>query len=369
MIESIVHDFINLISDIPNPTNERNLYSKLLDINVGDGNKLMEYVRQYPHVLVMILDSSRSSFNLVFDYFYDRVLHKKVHPMYDRKWLDNLLEIIDILTCLGSMGEMIKDNKKYLLNLQIGCHSNHILFEKLYFSDFEIGDHEFLVYSLIARGELDKLKTLSDNFVIEDYAAVLDVGLRFGRYEILEYFVENLNLEINLYGKIVDFENYIDNSRYVYYRDRLHYDSNDDHSPPITTSKQDYVKSLQIILRDYEYPITVNTLDIWCNVINNKRYTWDIVNYEVMRILKSIMTDPIPMTHDFGCFNDIIFGQDWSNRSSLVTQCMSLQDKLFTLQQRYDKLENMYHKIYQDNDTLRYKISAVRPSRIRRDTD
>lgn len=62
------------------------------------------------------------------------------------------------------------------------------IFGLLVKEEFNMGDPEFLVYSIIARGEIGKLKILANLYVIEDYPAVLDVAFRYGRNAIIKYF-------------------------------------------------------------------------------------------------------------------------------------------------------------------------------------
>jgi len=344
MAENLTKQFINII-DTKNVlllTDQLMFYS-LVDIQFRNIELLVNFIKSHPTILIKTIGS-----HYIFDYFYEKVVTcAGTHVSDASDWEDALSLAINLLDSESIQGaENIKDNKKYILKLQSTNKSYLPIFKLMLDNAFELGDLEFLVYSIIARGELYKLKMLSDNYVIEDYEAVLDVALRYGRHNILEYFISEHNIDVKFYGKVMDFENYNDNFRYLYYRNHMSHEPIDADMPIVTCSKQDYTKAINIIMEQYDYPITIETLDIWCDMIRGKVYTWDAINAnEVLTLLKSFVESTVPLEHDFKEYNNIIFGHELSDRACIIQQYLTLQNKYEILQERYNILYGKTKKL------------------------
>jgi hypothetical protein len=244
----------------------------------------------------------------------------------------------DILTCSRHFSR-IKNNSFYISNLQRSHECHNEIFLLLVSNDFEIGQPESMVYSLIARGELTKVKCIADIYVIEDFQCIFDIALKYGRSNIISYFIEDLKLKatVDTYGKILDFDN-LSCIEPIF----LYWEDGGSVHPP-ENGKQDYGACLDLILRDYQYPITVSTLDKWCELIKSKSLVkWDVVDAaEILNKLKVLIRDPIPAKHDFGRFNHIIHDnvQDVEVLMDLIAQ---LKEELYTLQTKYDSLLVLY---------------------------
>jgi len=116
-------------------------------------------------------------------------------------------------------------------------------------------------------------------------------------------------------------------------------------APKIIEGKQDYVRSLQMILKYYSYPITISTIETWCEVIKSKRYRWDSVNFkDILELLRPHMEKAIPLTHDFGQFNEDVFGFEWSDRKCIIEQYLHLQSQYECLRDQYNTLLDMFNK-------------------------
>jgi len=305
----------------------------------------------------------------VFDLFYEKVLRERYHPSHAKNWhtsLETAIELVDKI----SDGDILKDDKKYVLRLQSVSRTLTKIFDLLVSAEFDMGDPEFLVYSIISRGELCKLKILGSLYVIEDYPAVLDVALRYGRHNIIQYFKDTLELDFTYYGKIMDFENYKDNPRYMYYKEHIDADDASKKAVIAGATKQDYVASVKLILSDYQYPITLNTIDKWCELIKSKEYLWDKINsYEIIPLLVAKLEGELPLSHDFGEFNYLIFGSKWSDRTCLVEHCLNLQRKLEAQAIRQEVLESQLKHLQLKYESIKSNKYRSIDSRIRRDTN
>jgi hypothetical protein len=367
-MDPLVQEFIATITTT-NQSNsdieDRNTFWTMVNNIESNGKKELAFVTLHPEVL-----TRKIKYNLVFDYFYEKVVGDKCHPSFSAQWQDILITVVQLLDLVPN-ANIIKQNKKYMLKLQSTCRTLIKIFQVLVQEDFDMGDPEFLVYSIISRGELHKLEILCQQYVIEDYPGVLDVAMRFGRHIIIKYFINTLNLDIQYYGKILDFENYKDNHRYLYYREHIVHDSTFRHKPIVGASKQDYQTSLNLILDKYVYPITTHTIDKWCELIRSKEYIWDHINTEVLLVLLKKVDVNIPLTHDFKEFNSIIFGKEWSDRKCLIEYCMNLEKKIESMTDRYELISDKYSHLQVKYDTLRSYIEQrgnARGGRIRRDT-
>jgi hypothetical protein len=360
-----VHNFIMTVN--PNiDIDDKNLFRNLINHIDGDGFKELAFVKEHPEILPM-----KIKHYTVFDFFYEKVVHDRCHPSHTGKWQDALMTVIQLVNMVEG-GETLKDNKKYILRLQGTCQTLTDIFDLLVKEEFDMGDPEFLVYSIISRGELGKLQILSNLYVIEDYPGVLDVALRYGRNSIIRYFQDELELDFPYYGKIMDFENYKDNPRYIYYREHIAHDDTSRNKAIIGASKQDYLDSVQLILKDYQYPVTFNTIKKWCELIKSKEFVWDRINpSEIIPLLVGKLDTALPLTHDFGEFNSLIFGSEWSDRKCLIQHCLNLQKKLGDQEYRCEQIETRYRHLQAKYDTAMVFIEdrerAV-GSRIRRHT-
>lgn len=362
-MDPLVREFIAIVDPSQNISlSDKNIFWLLVNARSGNGRPIMDFVAQHPEVLVRKLRN-----NLVFDFFYEKVILDKCHPVHSDRWQNHLIECIKLLD-LTPCPDIIKRNKIYMLKLQSTYRTLIKIFTCMVNQDFDMGDPEFLVYSIIARGELDKLKVLCSTYVIEDYPAVLDVALRFGRHSIIDYFIHTLHLEVKFYGKIVDFENYKDNCRYLYYREHISQDYMIKHKPIVGASRQNYAASLSYILKDYDYTITHRTIQTWCDLIRAKEYLWDKVNpAEVLTLLLDRVETPVPLSMDFKEFNDVIFGREWSDRTYLIKYCKDLQAKLDDITDRYNVVLNKLGAVQARCDMYE-QMHQRRDRRVRRET-
>ena len=310
-----VHNFIITVN--PNiDMDDRNLFWTLVNQMDSDGSRELAFIKAHPDILPM-----KIKHHTVFDFFYEKVVNDRCHPTHTGKWQEVMIAVVQLVNIIEG-GETLKHNKKYILRLQGTCRTLTKIFGLLVKEEFDMGDPEFLVYSIIARGELGKLQLLSNLYVIEDYSGVLDVALRYGRHTIIRYFRDTLKLDFPYYGKIVDFENYTDNPRYIYYREHIAHDDTLRHKAIVGASKQDYAESLDLIMNDYQYTITCSTVEKWCGLIKSKEFVWDRVNpSDIIPKLLAKLDTALPLTYDFGEFNGLIFGPEWSDRDCLRRNC------------------------------------------------
>ena len=132
---------------------------------------------------------------------------------------------------------------------------------------------------------------------------------------------------------------------------------------------------LNFVLSDYYYPITTTTLHKWCDLILDKRNStrWDRINAEtVLPIIISKIEDQVDLTEDFGPFNTLVFGFEWSDRKCLVEHCLNLQRKLDTIEERSSVIEDRYKALQYQYErllaTINNKYKAI-GNRVRRETN
>lgn len=345
----VVNTFMDILTqdkDVNGKTSPETLYQQLLDLDNGDGEEIMEFLEANPFILGEDLVDKHT----VYDYLYDYVVYHKCHPLHESKWYDYLIESTRYLDGLGTKGDIIKSDKRYIYTLQHNSQNYLELFAVLIETYFEVGDFNFLLHSVAARGELAKLRILCDNFDgIEKHTELIEVALRFGRLNILRFLLYDLEMSSQPLGHVLEFPNYRDNPRMIYYHQDI--GKNFENYCDIVGSCQDYIKSLECILGLCTSDITVRTLEIWCALSREKlgrSYLWDRIPNEVLVMLKDQLTEPLPLNHDFGDFNNIIFGE-WSNHSSLINQYISLQEKHQALQERYELLSYKYKTLVADH--------------------
>jgi len=363
--------FVNLVTNGGNKKiiMNKHFYKQLLNIDNGDGEDIINIISENPLMLVAELDEKR----VVYDYFYDYVLQGKGHPTHMSAWYTYLVKVSKMLSGLGSRGDIIKSDKRYILGLQHNNENYNMLFETLIDNYFDVGDFDFLLQSVIARGEMFKLKILCDTYDhVEVYMGLIDVALKFGRLNILRYLLYELEMaeDFEQYGRVMEFANYEDNPRYMYYHQNI--GKNFENYGTIAGSTQDYVKCVDEIMSIYTYGITIKTLDIWCETARHKMhrsYRWDRIPNELLLSIKNHISLPVPLNHDFGEFNNVIFGNDWSNRSYLVSQYIDLQEKHQKLQERCAKLEYKFRTLRDRNEYLEQRQFRQRAVRRRYETE
>lgn len=337
-IDILTHD-----GSIP-VTPGKTFYYNLLDLDNGNGSHISQFIDEHPLVLAEYLDDR----HVVYDYIYDYVLNDKCHPTAVDDWIGHLIKATGILAGIGEKGELIKTDKRYVLNLQSGCKCHIEIFTELVENYFETGDFTFLLYTVVARGEVAKLKVLNENFDgVDGHTELIDVALRYGRHIVLEYLMDVMAMSPT--GRVLEFEGIrsADNPRLVYYYQYI--GKNFEDFGDIIGSTQDYIQCYQTIMETYEYPVTVKTLDVWCNLARDKvkqTYKWDRIPNELLVIIKNQVdsVSPIPISHDFGEFNSILFG-DWSNHTIVIKQHLELQEKYQRLEERYESLLYKYSKL------------------------
>lgn len=346
MTSKLIEQFLNLIDKSFNHKIDDPLYFKeLLTFDVKDGTNLIEIVKLNPAIVIENLTVNST----IFDYFYEKTL-----KMSDLSiWLIHFKYILTILNTVDE-NEKIKDLPYYIKNLQETGVSHNNVFELLFTNEFNVGDPEELIYIIIARGETNKIKTISDIYIIEDYLGIFDVAVKYGRCEIIKFLMTNLELNIEMFGKILDFENY---NTEVKFKEIIN----------ITN----YVKSVELILKEYNYPVTLRTLYIWCDFVNkNHCNKWED---DVIRMLSSkieFATDD-SINNDFGRFNSLIFNKEDINILNIKEQNVMLQEKLEVIQNRYTILLEHHHKVLKEVDNLNYRLlkkQKLVDNRIRSDS-
>ena len=299
----------------------------------------LRLILEQPELLV-----ERLGTNYVFDFFYDQVvLVKHTVDMY-HFWLELLITAVTELEKLDSfLTDSIFMDKSYVYQLQSSMNSHNELFKFfLKHTKFDCGRPEFLTYTVIARDEVEKLEVLSQRFDLSTFMGIFATALKYGRYRIIDHLVL-LGYSMEDYGNIVDLEYYEANHRYLYYSLGLQVKTAE---PAVSGSKQDYVKALRLVLEHSDQPINLATLDIWAaNATENSIYNWDSLDFkQVVDLLRGYLDEPIPLDHDFGRYNQAVFGQEWSNRHHLIRYCTHLEEQLELERQRYEHLYQLYQR-------------------------
>lgn len=293
---------------------------------------LMTMIRENPCII-----AEKMGHSCVFDYFYDKMLEQI------DLWKQAFYEIVAML-CHSYLLIEIKKDKKYILKLQCDSRDLTDIFAFLLKQGFEYGEGAFLTYSLIARGELQKLQILSNYTNITAYLGIYATAVRFGRIDIMRFFLEIQKYPPAFYGDVLRFEHFVDNFRYLRYtKDISRGATNVQYFP----TNHQHVLCIETMLTHCNLTITVNTLERWCNALRELRSDFVLDEHGIIQYLLSKITEDVPMTHDFGEFNIYIFGKEWSTRSHIVDYCLRLEQRLEVLQNRYDKLlllENRHNR-------------------------
>lgn len=322
-----------------NPT----FYYDLLTSKRGVNKPLVTYILENSEIITSSLKSCT-----IFDFFFDKVVKERSSISEYEFWLLSLLKIIKLLFTDESYRDIVC-NKIYIHKLQSGMRNHTDLFKCLIDFDFEPGEVDMLVYSVIARDELDKLMVLSDKYPVAKFGAIFDTALRFGRFRIINYLINDLDLDPNDYGTILNLSNYIENHRYLYYtaalsRSIITFGNN--HS--IYGSKQDYVIAIKKILETYNHRVSLSTLDKWREIADSKIYDWEVIDFAgIVEILRPYVHEGIPLSHDFGKWNKDVFGKEWSNREHIIDYVKHLEEELAELREKYDILHDKYMSHYE----------------------
>jgi hypothetical protein len=317
-ISELVRDFI-IKFDI-SQTERDDLYKNILHTKY-DPQSLLTYITSNRSILM-----HKVGHNFFFDFIYNKVIHERgEHPNTTDIWKNILLTSLDLVQ-IDPDYEFLRENKRYILDLQSNNKSFISIFKHLMEAKFETGDLQFLTYSIIARGELSKFKIIEQYINIDDYPGAIDVALRYGRYQIIEHLLPRSE------GTNVDFANYTENFRYLYYSPEIKMQSD---MPAVSCALQDYEKSLTLVCQKLKKPVTVETIYIWCDLIRCKQYSWDIIDSDkVLELLRTILTEPVDLSEDFDEYNTTIFGQ-WGDRKFLVEKCRQLEARILQLEDRY----------------------------------
>jgi hypothetical protein len=124
-------------------------------------------------------------------------------------------------------------------------------------------------------------------------------------------------------------------------------------------------------LKDYQYPVTLKTLHVWCDFINKhdcRKWENDVI--ELLKGHIIFNADDI-LKHDFGRFNTLIFDKEDTDFLTIKDQNTLLQEKLSTLESRYNNLIEINYKLLREIDNLNYRLvkkHKLVDSRIRSDS-
>lgn len=325
-------DIIQLFITTVNPAlniKSKNIFGQLVGAQVAVRD-VLGLVNAHPSLLTMKIRS-----HYVFDYFYDKVIADLSHPVDSVGWQDALVHVLQLLESLPN-ANIIKENKQYLLRLQSSARPLTEIFCCLVDYEFEMGDAEFVTYSVIARGELDKLDILYKRYVIEGYTAIFSVALRYGRSNIIAYLIDALD-NLEAYGNIIDLAGFEENPRYMYYREHI---AKECPMPELNITTSDYKASIEMIMSRGSYQIKVGTIRRWCDTCSRSGG-----GQVAIPLLLQYLSEPVPLTTDFGEFNQLIFGHEWSDRKCLVERCLSLEQALAESRDRYDIIESQYRHL------------------------
>lgn len=301
--------------------------------------KLIAYTLLNPEIITMKLKN-----HMIFEFFYDRTT-KITHPpkMYDF-WQTALVTIINALQELDDSDDVIGDHT-YVYRLQSGIMNHTSLFKYMIVDgNFSVGEPDFLVYSVIVRGELDKLRILSDVFDLDNidmFPGIYDVAVKHGRSEIIKYLRFHVGLDLTKYGKVMEFENYPSTHKFMFYQTGLYIIESRD--TPIIGTKQNYIDTIKHVMEVYPHPVTVKTLDCWAEATRLKTYGWDTLCFkEIVDALRPFIKESIPLSHDFKEFNTDVFGKEWSDRACIIEYCKGLETRYALLEEKFNALYTQF---------------------------
>ena len=330
----------------------KNTYSKMMDSTISRevARMICDRVTENPSILIKKFDSE----NFVFDFFFHYVLYR-CHPAIKDDWMHSLYVMIEAMTGLGEWGNIIKSNSEYVLKCQANSYDHSELFEVLFDNDFDLGDIDKLLYTVVARGELRKIQKIYEVYTIEEHSGIFSTALRYGRCEIIKYLLDS-ELDVTDYGNILHFEFFEESPRIMYYVTDVCDQSSVQkltEQGPISGTTQDYLKCLQQLqASEFQPVVNLRTLNIWCDFARSKIYDWDRVPDEVFLELKSMCSEAIPMNHDFGIYTEIIMGSNYREYSNL-------QEQLSRLESQVRRLEFRNQRLTTQNNTLRKKCELL----------
>lgn len=330
-----IREFISLAGARSINDNNAIFFHNLVRAKVGKDPDIVSYTVSNPEIITY-----RFGQHSVFDYFYDKVVKiPSSLPTYNF-WMNSLFKIIDIVVSDAQNDDeearYIKLDPKYIKLLQSGMKNHTLLFARLVESEFEISDCLSLCYSVICRGELDKLKILNRFYPIEQFPGLFSHALRYGRFEILTYLIDELKLDPRneLYGDVINLEHYQDNKNNLYYSSALESLAFSKSNPKISMSQQNYRKSFDLVIAKTDQNVTIETIELWKDRVERTVYDWDKISFsEIVEILRPLLKNKIPLTHDFGeKYNRIVFGEKWSDRKFIIEYCLQLENKIHDLE-------------------------------------
>lgn len=307
-----------------------NTIQHLIRLNKGQNIDIVEYTLENPHIV-----GENIGHFPVFDFFYGKIIDMSETSADNQFWCDSLVRIIFNLP-INVKVDSIKRNHKYMLQLQSNNRGYTNIFRELLEHNFYLGEPSFLVYSLIARGELDKLKILQQKINLKKYEGIYATALRFGRPHIIKYFYEQ-GYSISDYGMILNFSSYVESFRYLRYSHQIASPSHQK-TTIVEYTQHNHVECINLLLQyGYDQDVNVITLDKWCELLRMLQMYYDVINVgQILETIMSLVKTPILLTHDFKEFNYYIFGSEWSDRKYIITYCQQLEQKLFLLTERYE---------------------------------
>ncbi len=330
-------------------------------------------------------------YKTVFDIYFNKVLNMAPDNDYN-------MSLLLVLIKLMPVDAEVKLDTRYIKECQSNIKNYQDLFEYLITYEFAV-DVDFVILSVCARGELQKLKLLLENYEIKvgQEEFLFKVALYYGRYEIVEYLHMKYKMPINtirltnlgflnnryvFYSKDIEYKSYHTDVQSVYQdydrtieyvlywsqseHETLNPNVSDDplipnyaflkREPTLTAQRLSPDKPTSFVQQqsrlgspnedkdededededeDNDYHVNSDTLHRW--IAHKKLFTWD--KFDLNTVLPILMTyaEEIPLTADFGEWNNIIFGQ-YGNRSLLIEKITELEQELTHYREIYGNL-------------------------------
>ena len=290
----------------------------------------LDHLRQWPDEII-----SQTKSRMWFDVYYDQVIRVSLNTPTAEADLARLLELIQLLgEC--QRNQYVLYIGSYLLRLQ----SNHLnyfeVFEALLNAGIHISQPEFLVYTLLAREELSKLRLLRTYIDFTSYQGLFSVCLYYGRLKSLNYLLDELQLvpkaESLLMGEL--------QPRLIYYEAP----SSPREARQIVGSHYQIQGTLRRFLEVCPVFVDAKHLHIWIQRVRSVTYGWEDLQFEEVYQVLQPHISLIPLTEDFGEFNLMIFGYTWSDREELINRYLNLETQLERLQMEFERLQELYQK-------------------------
>jgi len=275
------------------------------------GQDCVNFLLKNPDIITTPLENGQSVYKVYFT------------EALEKSWDESLIRLTNCLLTLDSCDEILID-PSYLYMLQSSSKNHTDLFEFFIVNtNITVGDLTFLVRSLVARGELPKFKILQPLYDLTKITGLLELALRYGRIEMLEYLVTDLDLTVK--PDLVNLVQLEDDPKYLYYRSSLAR-IDPKQCLPVENSRQDY-KSCLSRVAIFPESITSYTLERWSELCQYKVYPWDEINYAD---ILSILEDRIPTESKKYLLRD--------NDTQVSRYCKHLERELRELQYRYGLL-------------------------------